>query len=108
MCARVADEYKCTNIVVLDMTTVTTLYDYFVIGTGINPRHMGSVADETDRILEEQGSQRIGMEGRGTSSWILHDYGDVVVHLFSEESRELYSLESLWSDARIVDWEEED
>lgn len=89
------------------MTTVTSLYDYFVIGTGINPRQMGAVADESDRILEEQGSQRIGMEGRGSHSWILHDYGDIVLHLFSEEARELYALESLWADSRLVDWQEQ-
>ena len=104
LCARVADEYKCKDVIVLDMSTITPLVDYFVIGTGIAPRQMRAVADEVDRVMEEHDSARIGMEGRNSTTWVLNDYGDIVLHLFSAEAREMYDLESLWADARLVDW----
>lgn len=107
-CARIADEYKCKNVVVLDMSTVTPIVDFFVIGTGTTPRQMRAVADETDRVMQEQGTDRRGLEGRDSSIWVLNDYGDIVLHLFNSEAREMYNLEGLWADARLVDWQSEE
>ncbi|MEZ6048094.1 MAG: ribosome silencing factor [Planctomycetaceae bacterium] len=106
-CARIADEYKCKDVLVLDMSLVTPIVDFFVIGTGITPRQMRAVADEVDRVMEEHDSPRRGIEGRDSSIWVLNDYGDIVLHLFSAEAREMYNLESLWADARLVDWKPE-
>ncbi|QDU81455.1 Ribosomal silencing factor RsfS [Polystyrenella longa] len=107
-CARVADEYKCKDVVVLDMSTVTPIVDFFVLGTGITPRQMRAAADESDRVLEQTGNGRIGMEGRDSNVWVLNDYGDIVLHLFSSEAREMYNLEGLWADAKLVDWKTEE
>ncbi|MAT15252.1 MAG: ribosome silencing factor [Planctomyces sp.] len=107
-CARVADEYKCKNILVLDMSTVTPIVDFFVIGTGLTPRQMRAVADETDRVMKEHGESKLGFEGRDSNVWVLNDYGDIVLHLFNSESRDMYNLEGLWADAKLVDWQNEE
>ncbi len=89
----------------LDMTNVTPIVDYFILTTGSSRRQMHAVAEEVDRVLEaEEGSQRIGLEGYESNSWILQDYGDIVLHIFSPEARSLYELERLWADALPVDW----
>ncbi|MCA9038947.1 MAG: ribosome silencing factor [Planctomycetaceae bacterium] len=107
-CARIADEYKCKDVVVLDMSTVTPIVDFFVIGTGITPRQMRAVADEADRSMEDHGGHRLGLEGRDSNIWVLNDYGDIVLHLFNRDSREMYNLEGLWADAKLVDWQSEE
>lgn len=65
---------------------------------------MRAIADEVNRVLGEEGSSRLGVEGYETSSWILQDYGDVVLHVFTPETRGVYDLEHLWADAPRVDW----
>jgi ribosome-associated protein len=104
MIARIADEFRCTDVVLLDLTGVTPVVDYFVIATGTSRRQMHAVAIEVERILKAAGSRRIGIEGFETSTWILEDYGDVVLHLFTDEARSVYNLESLWADAAKLDW----
>ena len=89
----------------LDLTSLTPIVDYFVITSGNNRRQMHAVAEEVDRILASQGSKRIGLEGYRESSWILQDYGDIVLHVFDDESRKLYDLENLWGDAEQIDWQ---
>lgn len=106
LCARVADEYRGNDVVVLDMTQITPHYDYFVIATGNNRRQMHAIAEEVDRVLSKQGSKRMGIEGYDDSTWILQDYGDIVLQLFTEETREYYRLEELWADATVVDWQQ--
>jgi len=104
--AQVCDEYRGKEIAILDLTKVTTEFDYFVITTGQARRQMHAIADEVDRVMKERGSQRIGLEGyQGESSWVLQDYGNIVLHIFNAESRELYDLESLWADAQRVEWQ---
>ncbi len=104
LCAKVADDYRGSDVVVLDLTSVTPIFDYFVIATGTSRRQMHAVAEEVDRVLNEHGSERLGIEGYDVSQWIIQDYGDVVLHVFSDEARQLYDLESLWADAGRVDW----
>ncbi len=105
-CARIADEYRGKDVIVLDMTQITPHYDYFVIATGNNRRQMHAIAEEVDRVLATQGSKRMGIEGYDDSTWILQDYGDIVLQLFTEETREYYRLEELWADATVVDWQQ--
>ncbi|MBL8850544.1 MAG: ribosome silencing factor, partial [Planctomycetaceae bacterium] len=84
----------------------TPLFDYFVIGTGNSRRQMHAIAGEVRKVLKRYGSKRLGLEGLDSSKWIVQDFGDVVVHLFTEEARGLYDLEHLWGDALRVDWTE--
>jgi ribosome-associated protein len=91
--------------VVLDLTEVTPIVDFFVITTGTSARQMHAIAEEVHRVLKAEGSQRLGLEGFDSSTWILQDYGDVVLHVFTDEARRTYDLEHLWADARQVDWQ---
>lgn len=68
---------------------------------------MRAAAGEVHRLFKGFGSQRIGLEGEGSNTWMLQDFGDIVVHLFTRESREAYDLENLWGDAPRVDWKTE-
>ena len=104
LCAKAADDYRGQNTVVLDLTGVTPIFDYFVLTTGSSPRQMRAITDEVDRVLRQAGSERLGVEGYESSTWILQDYGDVVLHVFTPETRSIYDLERLWADAPHVDW----
>lgn len=106
LCAKVAADFRGQDTVVLDLTEVTPIFDYFVITTGTSKRQMHAIADEASRLLKSEGARRMGVEGRDSSSWILQDYGDVVLHVFNPEARHAYDLEHLWADARRVDWRE--
>lgn len=105
--ARIADELRGQKIVVLDMTELTSIVDFFIIATGTSPRQMHAIADEVNRKLKhEEGNRRISIEGYRTGgNWILTDYGDVVLHVFTPEGRALYGLEQLWADAGRIDWQ---
>lgn len=104
--ARVADENRGRDIVVLDLRELTSMFDYFVLATGTSRRQLHAISDEIDRILQQDlKDQRLGVEGYGDSRWILLDYGDVVVHLFDEETRAYYRLEDLWAQAKRVRFE---
>jgi ribosome-associated protein len=101
-----ADEMRARDIVVLDMTKIASIVDFFVIATGTSRRQMHAVADEVNRRLKgQEGNTRYGVEGyRSEGNWILMDFGDVVLHVFTEEGRELYDLENLKADAERIDW----
>ena len=86
------------------MTELTPVFDFFVVTTGSSRRQMHAIAEESDRVLEEMGSSRIGREGFENDAWVLEDYGNVVLHIFNPESRDIYSLETLWADAKRIDW----
>ncbi len=103
-CAQVADEFRGDNIVVLDLTKITPEFDFFVITTGKSRRQLHAIIEEADRMMADQGSKRLGIEGYTSNNWILQDYGDVVLHVFDPEYREIYDLERLWGDAEKVDW----
>jgi ribosome-associated protein len=103
--ARVASDNKGRDIVVLDMRSLTPLYDYFVIATGTSRWLAHTITEEVDAALREVGDQRLSVEGYESSSWIVQDYGDLMVHVFSPQAREYYGIEELWGDAPRVDWE---
>jgi ribosome-associated protein len=104
--ARTAKENRATNVAVLDMRELTTIFDYFVLATGTSRRQLHAISEEIDHLLEDRmGDRRLGIEGYDLSRWILLDYGDVVVHLFDAETRAYYSLEDLWGQAKRVEWE---
>ena len=104
-CARIAAENKAREVVVLDLTGVTPLYDYFIIATGSSRRQIHNLAEEIDAAMVAEGHKRYGIEGYDAAKWVVQDYGDIVVHVFDKETRAYYELEELWADARKLDWE---
>ena len=103
-CARVCDDYKAEEVLILDVRGLTQIADYFVLCTGGSPRQLKAIAEAVRLTLKEQGVTRLGQEGDPASGWILLDYVDVLVHLFSGEARGYYQLELLWGDAPRVEW----
>ena len=99
-----AEENGGRDLLVLDMREHTPLFDYFVIATGTSRRQLHAMSEEIDHKLEDDlCDKRMSIEGYDASRWIVLDYGTVVIHLFDDEMRGYYSLESLWADARPVD-----
>ncbi len=107
-CAQIAEDYRGRETVILDLTGLTPIVDFFVITTGTSQRQMHALADEVNRLLKADGQTPLGREGLPNSNWILQDYGDIVLHLFTEEARALYDLEHLWADAVLIDWKKGD
>lgn len=92
-----------SDILLLDLNKLTIIADFFIIATGDSERQLGAMAQElVEKMGEQQGLQPLAVEGTPESGWILLDYGAIVVHLFSEEQRQRYQLEKLWSGARTV------
>lgn len=101
--ARSALANRASDVIVLDVCEQTALFDYFVIATGTSRRQLHAISEEIDDVLQKGlGDVRLGIEGYEDSRWIVLDYGSVVIHLFDEEARSYYDLESLWADGRIV------
>jgi len=99
-----AEDNGGRDLLVLDMREHTSLFDYFVLATGTSRRQLHAMSEEIDHKLEDAlQDKRMSIEGYDASRWIVLDYGTVVIHLFDDEMREYYSLESLWADARPVD-----
>jgi ribosome-associated protein len=105
LCARVASENKAREVVVLDLRDITPLYDFFVLATGSSRRQIHTITEEIDDALRQRGDLRLSVEGYESSKWVVQDYGDIVVHVFTPETREYYCLEDLWADAPRIDWE---
>ncbi len=105
LAARTAEDNRGRDIAILDLRSLTTAFDYFVIVTGASRRQLHAMSEEIDRVLGELGDRRLGIEGYVESRWVLLDYGDIVIHLFDEETRAYYSLEDLWGRAKRVPFE---
>ncbi len=103
-CAQIADQKKAQDIVILDISKISSVTDYFVICSGINDRQLYAIADEIDKQLKKLSVKKFGIEGYREAKWILIDYGDAIVHLFDKEMRSYYDLELLWGDAPRVEW----
>ena len=97
------DEKKGMNIKLLKIDRVSSLADYFLICTGTSKTHVRTLCDYAEYTLEELGEPMLGREGHRGNSWELLDYGTIVVHVFTEEAREFYSLERIWADAETID-----
>jgi ribosome-associated protein len=100
---RAAESKKATDITVLDLGGITSFTDYFVICTGNNQRQIQAIADEVQIQLKNAGERPLSVEGYDQAEWVLADYGDFLVHIFSPKSREYYSLERLWKSAREIE-----
>jgi len=97
-----AEDKKAADIVLLDITGLTTLADAFVICSGGSERQLDAIADGIVEGLRAEKVRPIGREGMAISHWVLLDFGAVVVHIFTPPEREYYSLEKHWSEARTV------
>ncbi len=104
LCARVAEDNKARDILVLDMRGITPLFDFQVLATGASRRQIHTLAEEIDAALHALGEQRLTIEGYRSAKWVVQDYGDIIVHVFDPDTRLYYSLEDLWADAPHVDW----
>jgi len=101
--ARVAEETRGSDVCILDLRSLTPVFDYFVIATGSSRRQMHAMADEIEATVKrELRDRKRGGEGYEEGRWIVLDYGDVLVHLFDAESREYWDIEHLWGDAKRV------
>ena len=102
--AALIDNKKGEEVRVLQIGTLTTIGDYFVVATGTSTTQVKALADEVEEKLSAEGLEPKRIEGYQSASWILLDYYDVIVHIFLKEAREFYALERLWSDAPEIDW----
>ena len=104
LAARALSDKKGKEIRVMEIAELTTLADYFVLATGASNTQINALVDNVEKLLaEEAGEQPLHREGYRGGTWVLLDYGCVVVHVFSAEAREFYSLERLWHDGKPVD-----
>ena len=101
--AKALSDKKGQDIKVLKTDKLTSLCDYFVICTGTSSTHIKSLTDEIDKQMSEAGEPPIRREGYRSGNWVLLDFGCVVAHVFTEEARQFYNLERLWSDAEEID-----
>ncbi len=102
--AALAQEKLAADVVILDMRPVCSYTDFFVVCTGQNPRQTKAVYDEVrERLKKEEGLLPRAVAGERQATWILADYLDVVLHVFTPEAREYYRLEELWGDVPSVE-----
>ncbi len=99
---KAADAKQAKEIRVLDLRPVTTFADFFVICSGTNTRQIQAISDEIQQTLKKLGEMPTNVEGYTNGDWVLMDYGDYLIHIFSEKARAYYDLERLWRDAKQV------
>lgn len=102
LAAEAADNKKSFDILVLDLRGLTSIADYFVICSAGSTTQVDAIADGIDHALAREGCKPSHIEGKPSSTWVLMDYGDVVVHIFDEHTRSYFSLERLWGDAPSI------
>jgi len=100
--AEAAESKKALDVEILDIQGLTTIADYFLICSGTNITQIGAIADGIGHALARHGLHPDHIEGGAGATWILMDYGDVIVHIFDEQTRAFYGLERLWGDAKRV------
>ena len=100
---RAADDKKAYDLVALDISEIASFADYFLLCTGDSARQIQAIADEVEQRLQGLGIRPAHIEGYQNAEWILMDYIDLVVHVFSREARAYYYLERLWRDAKKLD-----
>ena len=86
----------------LDLREVTSFADFFVVCSGTNARQIQAITEEVGAQLDQRGERPVSVEGFGNAEWVLADYGDYVIHVFSEKARAYYDLDRLWRHAKVV------
>ena len=107
LAAEAQTEKKAEDIVVIDVRDVCTFSDYFVICTGLSSLQFKAIADSIESSLRKMGFKPYHIDGLTSQSWLIMDYSDVIIHVFSPEARSYYELERLWGDGTFIDWESE-
>jgi ribosome-associated protein len=102
-CAQAALDHKAIDLAILEVKKLSSFADYFVICSGSSDRQVQAIASHIEEKLGKQGLHPLGIEGKREGSWVLLDYGDVIIHIFYDPIREFYDLERLWSDAPKVE-----
>ena len=93
---------KAEDVRIIDIHEISTIADYFVIASGSNANQLGAMQDAVDEALYKAGVHAKQIEGNRNSTWILMDYQDIIVHLFSKEDRLFYDLERIWRDGKEI------
>jgi ribosome-associated protein len=107
-CARLVANTRCHNVAVLDVSGLSPVTDFFVLATGTSARQMKTVMEDVEELAEQRKVGCLGRSGYEGETWMLCDMVDVIVHVFSQDARMFYDLDSLWGDARRVEWKEEE
>lgn len=102
LCVERVLDHKAEDLVLLDVRGISTFADFFLICSARSSRQVQGIADRLEEALREKGLRPLGVEGRREGHWVLMDYADVIVHIFHEPIRRVYDLESLWSEAKVV------
>ena len=100
---RALDDKKAMDVKVIDIHEVSVLADYFVIASGSNQNQVQAMVDNVEEMLTKAGYEPKQIEGTRNSSWILMDYGDIIVHVFDRDNRLFYDLERIWRDGKTLD-----
>lgn len=97
------EDKKAEDITVIDITGVSSIADYFIIANGTNQNQLTAMQDAVDEAMYKAGLHTKQIEGNNQSTWILMDYQDIIVHLFSKEDRLFYDLERIWKDGKVIE-----
>jgi len=100
---RAAESKQAKDLRILDLRSISAFADYFILVSGANTRQIQAIADEVEMQLKKAGDRPLSIEGYDNAEWVLMDYGDYLVHIFSEKARAYYDLERLWRDAKVVE-----
>ena len=100
------EDKKAEDIRIIEIGDISVIADYFVIANGSNPNQVSALVDSVEQELAKIDVLPKRIEGMGNSSWVLMDYGDIVIHIFSREDRAFYDLERIWRDGKVVAGEE--
>lgn len=101
--AELAIDKKAKDTVVLEVKDLSTIADYFVICSGENPAQIRAIAESIDDYFSKKKIRLLGKEGMESARWVLMDYGDIVIHIFDNETRAFYDLEKFWIDAPRIE-----
>jgi ribosome-associated protein len=102
--ARAAVDKKAKDTILLELSDISAFADYFVICSGENPAQIRAIADSIDELFSKEFNlEPLGVEGLAHGRWVLMDYGDIIVHIFNNETRAFYDLEKLWMDAPKIE-----
>ena len=105
--AEAALKKKALDLIILELSGLTVIADYFVICSGESTTQVKAIAESIELEFSRKGMRPVGKEGLNYGHWVLLDYGDVIIHVFEKETREYYALEKLWMDAKTIEFHED-
>lgn len=100
------EDKKANDIKVINISELSVIADYFIIASGANRNQIQTLSDHVEEVLDKEGHQPKQIEGYQTANWILMDYIDIIIHVFSEEDRLFYDLERIWRDGKMMEIDE--